>query len=420
MCDGGKAIRRPTEGRRFVDRSRIVVAGGQGGAGCVSFFRDTRNLWGGPDGGPGGDGGNIVVRASSKLVDLSRDRYTYIGGNGLNGKGDNQIGRAGRDVIIEVPVGTLVKVFPASEGFLGPDALREDEWAPQTPRRKRRNRQARDKEIDDTLEDTQVSSYMQQMHSDENRKSSAPAGPRPSKFASGKGAEHFARRRSGRPPLAAFAESNEGEEQQVQVGSWVKVREDVEEPEYGWGDMVRGSVGVVTGFDEDADVVVDFAEHKGWVGVAQELHSLGRQEPTEDDLAEEEEGEDAARAGGAEAEAKGRGWPQGGAVDVTDISIEDLWSGKYKGGGNRAQVGEEGTGEQGEDVEGSGGGRVRWQQEQAEAYADLSEEGQEVVVARGGRGGRGNVSFATKQHRAPKKATSGAGGQRLRYIFIYI
>lgn len=106
----------------------------------MSFFRDTRNLWGGPDGGPGGDGGNVVVRACSKLVDLSRDRYTYIGSNGLNGKGDNQIGRAGRDVIIEVPVGTLVKVFPASEGFVGLEALREDEWAPQTIRRKRRNR----------------------------------------------------------------------------------------------------------------------------------------------------------------------------------------------------------------------------------------------------------------------------------------
>ena len=141
LCDGrGKVIRMPTEGRRFVDRSRIVVAGGQGGAGCVSFFRDTRNQWGGPDGGPGGDGGNVVVRASAKLVDLSRDRYTYIGANGLNGKGDNLIGRAGRDVIIEVPVGTLVKVFPASEGFLGPEALREDEWAPRAPRRRQRNR----------------------------------------------------------------------------------------------------------------------------------------------------------------------------------------------------------------------------------------------------------------------------------------
>ena len=89
----------PLEGRRFVDRSRIVAAGGQGGSGCVSFFRDTRTQWGGPDGGPGGDGGKVIVRATSKLMDLSRDRYTYIGGNGTNGKGGNLIGRAGQDII---------------------------------------------------------------------------------------------------------------------------------------------------------------------------------------------------------------------------------------------------------------------------------------------------------------------------------
>ena len=97
---------------------------------------------------------------------------------------------------------------------------------------------------------------------------------------------------------------------------------------------------------------------------------------------------------------------------MTDISIEDLWSGAHRQTPLDAAQGLVGGGN--EVVERAEGGRVRWQQEQAEALADLSQDGQEVVVARGGRGGRGNTSFATKQHRAPKRATSGAAGQRLR------
>ena len=166
MCDGGKVIRMPTEGRRFVDRSRIVVAGGHGGSGCVSFFRDTRTQWGGPDGGPGGDGGNIIIRTSPSMIDLSRDRFTYIGGNGTNGKSGNLIGRRGQDVIIEVPVGTAVKVFPGIEGFDGPEALQQDEWVGRPGQKHRRNRPTRIREVDDAMQDTQVSRYMQSVEDD--------------------------------------------------------------------------------------------------------------------------------------------------------------------------------------------------------------------------------------------------------------
>ena len=73
--------------------------------------------------------------------------------------------------------------------------------APRTARR-RNNRQTRIKEVDDAMPDTQVSSYMQQVQSDENRKSGAPAGTRPSKFARGKGADHVQSRRSRQAPAA--------------------------------------------------------------------------------------------------------------------------------------------------------------------------------------------------------------------------
>jgi GTPase involved in cell partitioning and DNA repair len=96
---------------RFVDRSRIVAVGGQGGSGCVSFFRDTTVMWGGPDGGRGGKGGSVWVEAVSNMVDLARDRHTYVGGHGVHGMGGGKHGMAGDDITIYVPVGTLVKLI---------------------------------------------------------------------------------------------------------------------------------------------------------------------------------------------------------------------------------------------------------------------------------------------------------------------
>ena len=94
----------------FVDRVRIYVAAGGGGNGCVSFRREKYVPTGGPDGGDGGDGGSVIVSVSPRLhtlMDLRRRKH-YKAPNGHPGRGKNQHGKNGNDVIIEVPPGTVV------------------------------------------------------------------------------------------------------------------------------------------------------------------------------------------------------------------------------------------------------------------------------------------------------------------------
>lgn len=94
----------------FVDRVRIYVAAGSGGSGCVSFRREKYVPTGGPDGGDGGDGGSVIVSVSPRLhtlMDLRRRKH-YKAPNGHSGRGKNQHGRNGNDIIIEVPPGTVV------------------------------------------------------------------------------------------------------------------------------------------------------------------------------------------------------------------------------------------------------------------------------------------------------------------------
>ena len=94
----------------FVDEARIGVRGGKGGRGCVSFRREKYVPRGGPDGGDGGDGGSVIFRATAQrhtLLDVAQ-RATYVAENGRPGEGNNRHGRNGRDVVVEVPVGTLV------------------------------------------------------------------------------------------------------------------------------------------------------------------------------------------------------------------------------------------------------------------------------------------------------------------------
>ncbi len=95
----------------FIDVARIKVKGGHGGKGCVSFRREKYVPRGGPDGGKGGRGGNVLVEASesvSTLIDL-RYQQLYRAPKGGHGRGKKQTGRDGTDVIIRVPVGTVVK-----------------------------------------------------------------------------------------------------------------------------------------------------------------------------------------------------------------------------------------------------------------------------------------------------------------------
>lgn len=94
----------------FVDKVKIKVKGGDGGNGCCSFRREKFVPKGGPDGGDGGNGGNVILEASENeqsLVDLSFVRH-YEAARGENGKGKDLIGRTGRDVVVRVPVGTVV------------------------------------------------------------------------------------------------------------------------------------------------------------------------------------------------------------------------------------------------------------------------------------------------------------------------
>ncbi|HOT73523.1 MAG TPA: GTPase ObgE [Anaerohalosphaeraceae bacterium] len=94
----------------FIDRAKIVVKGGDGGHGCVSFRREKFIPKGGPDGGDGGKGGSVYFRVDPSvdtLLDFS-GRHIWEAQNGQPGEGKNKHGADGQDLIIPVPPGTLV------------------------------------------------------------------------------------------------------------------------------------------------------------------------------------------------------------------------------------------------------------------------------------------------------------------------
>jgi GTP-binding protein len=95
---------------RFVDEAKIIIRSGSGGNGCVSFRREKYVPRGGPDGGDGGKGGDVVLRATGKLLTLYDYRHAPIqeAENGRPGAGRLCYGRGGQDKIIEIPVGTQV------------------------------------------------------------------------------------------------------------------------------------------------------------------------------------------------------------------------------------------------------------------------------------------------------------------------
>ncbi len=94
----------------LVDVARITVVGGRGGNGCVSFRREKYVPRGGPDGGPGGDGGSIYLEADPSLKGLNTFRYKkrFVADRGRHGEGSGRAGRDGTDLVIKVPPGTLV------------------------------------------------------------------------------------------------------------------------------------------------------------------------------------------------------------------------------------------------------------------------------------------------------------------------
>ena len=97
----------------FIDKVNIFVKGGDGGAGCMSFRREAHVPKGGPDGGDGGHGGDVVVQADASLSSLIdyRFKHHFKAQRGTHGKGSRMHGARGEDLVLKVPVGTVVREY---------------------------------------------------------------------------------------------------------------------------------------------------------------------------------------------------------------------------------------------------------------------------------------------------------------------
>jgi GTP-binding protein len=102
---------------KFIDEAEITIRSGDGGAGCISFRREKFIPKGGPDGGDGGKGGDVLVKATRRLhslYDLESRRY-FKAQNGRPGSGKNRSGKNGRDALFLVPLGTMIKDLETGE-----------------------------------------------------------------------------------------------------------------------------------------------------------------------------------------------------------------------------------------------------------------------------------------------------------------
>ncbi len=96
---------------RFIDEAEILVKAGHGGPGAIGFRREKYVPMGGPDGGDGGRGGNVLIFADTNLGTLMDFRYKrkFLAQNGLKGEGRCCSGKAGEDIILRLPVGTILR-----------------------------------------------------------------------------------------------------------------------------------------------------------------------------------------------------------------------------------------------------------------------------------------------------------------------
>jgi len=109
----------------FIDKAKIYVKAGDGGNGCVAFLREKYVPFGGPAGGDGGKGGDIILIADNSLQTLMDFKYKrhYKAERGQHGQGGNKKGKDGENLILKVPVGTIVK--DAETGEIIADLVKE-------------------------------------------------------------------------------------------------------------------------------------------------------------------------------------------------------------------------------------------------------------------------------------------------------
>lgn len=98
---------------KFVDEIQLSISSGKGGAGCVSFRREAMTPRGGPDGGDGGRGGDVILKVAPHLNSLMdfRAHKKYAAQDGAQGSGSNMSGAAGADLILDIPRGTIVRTL---------------------------------------------------------------------------------------------------------------------------------------------------------------------------------------------------------------------------------------------------------------------------------------------------------------------
>ena len=96
---------------KFIDHTTLSVKAGNGGMGCIAFLREKFRPKGGPCGGDGGHGGNIIFQVNPQLGTLQDItlKHHYRAENGANGSGKNRHGKNGKDIIIKIPPGTIIK-----------------------------------------------------------------------------------------------------------------------------------------------------------------------------------------------------------------------------------------------------------------------------------------------------------------------
>jgi GTPase len=112
---------------RFIDEAQLEVIAGHGGPGSVHFRRETMEPWGGPDGGDGGKGGSVYLKADPNLATLMDFRFKkkYKAPDGDPGMGKKKAGRDGKDIVLRVPIGTIVRNMISKEVLW--EALNKDD-----------------------------------------------------------------------------------------------------------------------------------------------------------------------------------------------------------------------------------------------------------------------------------------------------